>query len=163
MASMHERAVYLVERAAIALAVAVVLHFTVIQPAWAGTDEAKSGTAKHATAPTPKDKAADHLDASSSTSLPKDNSTTCVGTTVQTPSENDGAPTPDSDTQSNSESMKYRLRLSGDSNQDSAAESGLVCERPKLTDRAKTTKCDPSNPDEANSPDCKLRVETSPK
>jgi len=180
MASMHEpsgvclikRAVKrAVERAATGLAVAVVLHFILIPSAWAGTDEAKTAPAKHATVPAQKDKAADHLDASSS--VPKDGSATCVGTVeqVQTPSENasrglgDNTPdaaSPDSENQSNSETMKYRLRLSGDRNQDSASEPALLCERPKMTDR-KTTKCDASNPDEANSPDCKPGVETSPK
>ena len=164
MASRHERTgVYPLGRAAIALAVAVLLHFSLSQPAWAGTDEAKSGPTKHATVPVQKD---------ASSSVPKDSTTTCVGT-VQTPSENasrgtadntpDAAASPDSENQSNSETMKYRLRLSGDRNQDSASEPALSCERPKLTDRPKTTKCDPSNPDEANSPDCKSGVETSPK
>ena len=152
------------KRAAIGLALAVLLHFNLTPQAWAGNDDSKSGTVTHATAPAKKDKAADHLDSSSSVSVPKDNSTTCVGTAVQTPSENSAdAASPDSENQSNPDTMKYRLRLSGDHNQDSASESALVCERPKMTDRAKMTKCDPSNPDEANSPDCKLRVETSPK
>jgi hypothetical protein len=165
MASMHERTgVCLIERAAIALAVAVLLHFALIPPAWAGTDDAKSSRAKHATVPAPKEKAADNLDASSSVSVPKDSSAICVGTTVQTPSDNSAdVAAPDSENQSTSETMKYRLRLSGDRNQDSASESALVCERPKMTDRPKTSKCDPSNPDEANSPDCKPSLGTSPK
>lgn len=162
MASRRERTgVCPLGRAAIALAVAVLLHFALVRPAWAETDEAKSGPTKHATVPTQKDV---------SSPVPKDSTTTCVGT-VQTPSENAsrgiGDNTPDAaaspDSESSSETMKYRLRLSADRNQDSASEPALSCERPKLTDRPKTAKCDPSNPDEANSPDCKPGIETSPK
>jgi hypothetical protein len=178
MASMHEpTGGCLLGRAAIAVALGVLLHFALTPQAWAGTDESKSGPAKHATATTQKSKVADQLDASSS--VPKDSSTTCLGTTERVQPENasrglggndarsgtspDVAGSPDSEDQSNSETLKYRLRLSADRNQDSASEPALSCERPKMADRPTTTNCAPSSPGGANSPNCKPSVENFPK